>query len=311
MNQQPTWGWPTDRLPRVLVVDDQAINIRVAFEALRGDHEVFMATSGEQGLQVFRDARPDLVLLDVVMPGMDGHEVCSQIKAGPDGADVPVIFITGHDSDQAQVQGLGHGAVDFIAKPFHPEVLRARVRNHLLLKFQTDYLRSAALYDGLTGLANRRHFEEVFAGRWRAAERNAQPCAVLMIDVDHFKQYNDCYGHQAGDECLRQVAGAIGKALMRPMDLAARYGGEEFVCLLPETSLPSAGPVAERLLCNVRELAVPHAASGAAPVVTVSVGIATSLGGSGRVPQDLLADADAQLYRAKAAGRNRACAASA
>lgn len=293
--------------PRVLVVDDQPLNIRAIHEALRGECEVLMATGGVAALALCRRDQPDLVLLDVLMPDLDGHEVCRRLKADPLTADIPVIFITGQQGAEEEVEGLALGAVDFISKPINPVVLRARVRTHLLLKFQTDRLRSLVMLDGLTGVANRRRFDEALATAWRQAQRDATPCALLMLDVDFFKRFNDRYGHQAGDDCLRAVAAALQQALTRPLDLAARYGGEEFVCLLPATAADGMRKVGERLLQAVRALAIEHADSSAADVVTISVGGAVAYPAQGGDAAQLVEAADAALYRAKQGGRARVC----
>ena len=294
--------------PKLLVVDDQPLNIQSLYQTFSADHQVFMATSGEQALAVCAQRLPDLVLLDVVMPGMDGFEVCRRLKADPATREIPVIFVTAHDDEAAETLGLEVGAVDFIAKPINPKVVRARVATHLTLKAQADLLRQWAYLDGLTGIYNRRHFDEHLMSEWGRSARSAKPLSVLMIDVDRFKAYNDRCGHQAGDACLREVAATLRQSLRRPGDMLARYGGEEFVCLLPETGRAGALIVAEQIERRLRDRAIPHPDSDVAPVVTVSVGVASN-DGAVAGPGALLAEADRQLYAAKAAGRGRVCAA--
>ncbi|MDO9093197.1 MAG: diguanylate cyclase [Rubrivivax sp.] len=295
------------RLPRLLVVDDQPANIQAVFQAFSADHQVLMATGGEQALKVAASKQPDLVLLDVVMPGMDGHEVCRRLKADPATRDIPVIFVTGHSDEAAETQGLALGAVDFISKPINPAIVRARVKTHLTLKAQADMLRQWVYVDGLTGVRNRRGFDEQLASEWGRAVREGSPLSVVMLDVDFFKRYNDHYGHQAGDACLRSVATFLRQAVKRPGDLVARYGGEEFACLLPGTPLAGAMTFAQQLGAGVEALGLAHADSPVGPAVTVSLGVCATSGNEPGSAEALLHAADGQLYRAKEAGRNRAC----
>lgn len=295
--------------PKLLVVDDQRINILVLNELFREDCDVFMATSGEQALQVCRAQLPDLVLLDVQMDGIDGYEVCRRLKADAETRDIPVIFITAQGGEADEVRGLQLGAVDFIAKPINPIIVRARVQTHLTLKLQSDILRSMALLDGLTGVANRRKFDEQLLRDWRQSQREQTSLSLILVDVDHFKRYNDHYGHQAGDAALQAVARVLTSTLRRPHDLLARYGGEEFVGVLPNTGLSEAVELAERMQAGVRALNLEHLGSPEAQVVTISLGVATVVARSDLAPQALVEAADQQLYAAKQAGRARVCAA--
>ena len=297
------------RQPRLLVVDDQPINAQALYQAFCADHQVLVATSGAQALKIAAAKRPDLVLLDVVMPGMDGHEVCHRLKADQATSDIPVIFVTAHDGELAETLGLEIGAVDFISKPINPKIVRARVKTHLTLKAQSDLLRQWVYLDGLTGVFNRRCFDERLASEWARAVRNHSELSVVLIDVDFFKRFNDRHGHQAGDDCLRRVATCLRESLKRPSDMVARYGGEEFVCLLPETPPEGALALARQLGDAVTALVIEHGDSSAAPVVTVSLGACTKLAGSTGSAAALLRAADAQLYLAKSQGRMRACAA--
>jgi diguanylate cyclase (GGDEF)-like protein len=266
-----------------------------------------MATSGEQALALCASKRPDLVLLDVVMPGMDGYEVCRRLKAEAATRDIPVIFVTAHNDEAAETLGLDVGAVDFISKPINPKIVRARVKTHLTLKAQSDLLRQWVYIDGLTGVHNRRHFDECLATEWGRAVRNGTALSVLLLDVDFFKRYNDRYGHQTGDDCLRRIAATLKSGLKRPGDLVARYGGEEFVCLLPDTSLSGALDLARQLGRQVRALQIEHADSSVAPVVTVSLGVCCKREDAVGSAEALLREADAQLYIAKSRGRDQAC----
>ena len=254
--------------PKLLVVDDQAINIQVMYRCFAGDYQVFMATNGEQALNLCKSNPPDLILLDVVMPGLDGFEVCKRLKADPSTSHIPVIFVTAHTDPAQETHGLSLGAVDFIAKPVNPDVVRARVKTQLTLKFQSDLLRKLVFLDGLTGVFN-----------------------------------------QAGDDALRVVAAELKTCLRRPADLVARYGGEEFACVLPETSYEDALAIADELERHIRALAIAHKSSEVAPVITISLGLATRVGNTHSDVQDLIGLADSQLYLAKHSGRGRVCSA--
>ena len=200
------WQNTSLQKPKLLLVDDQRVNILVLHELFREECEVFMATGGEQALQVCRTVLPDLILLDVYMEGLDGHEVCRRLKASPDTCDIPIIFVTAQGAEQDEVRGLELGAVDFIVKPINPVIVKARVNTHLTLKRQSDILRSFALLDGLTGVANRRKFDEELELNWRRSLREHTALSVIMIDVDYFKQFNDIYGHPAADTVLTKMA---------------------------------------------------------------------------------------------------------
>lgn len=301
--------------PCILVVDDQPVNIQALHTVFSGDYRVLMATSGEQALKLAHERQPDLILLDVAMPGMDGHTVCQQLKIDAATAAIPIIFVTAQTGAEEEEEGLSLGAVDFITKPFNPTVVRARVRTHITLKHQSDLLRQMAFVDGLTGLANRRAFDERLTMEAARARRSGEALAVAMIDVDHFKLYNDHYGHQQGDGCLVSVARAVRHALMRPADLAARWGGEEFACVLPGTDEAGSQLLGERIRDAVQKLAIAHEASPVASCVTVSIGIAVipprranaTFSGPPPVvePARLIAQADRLLYHAKQEGRNR------
>jgi diguanylate cyclase (GGDEF)-like protein len=240
---------------------------------------------------------------------MDGHDVCRRLKADAATCDIPVIFVTAHDDETAETLGLEAGAVDFISKPINPKIVRARVKTHLTLKAQSDLLRQWVYLDGLTGVHNRRHFDERLAAEWARSLRNGTELSVLLLDVDFFKAYNDRYGHQAGDACLHRVAACLAQGMQRPGDLLARYGGEEFACLLPGMPLAGAMTFARQLGAKVAALNVEHAGSTSAGVVTVSAGVCTRPGGAAGSAAALLREADAQLYLAKSRGRNRVCGA--
>ena len=290
---------------RILVVDDAMENIQILHGALQDEHEVLFAMDGPRALELARTQRPDLILLDAVMPGMDGYAVCKELLAAPETSDIPVIFVTALKSPEDETRALGAGAADFISKPVNAAVVRARVRTQLTVKRQRDALRALILTDALTGVANRRAFDERLDAEWRRCDRAGLPVALVLVDIDHFKLYNDHYGHQAGDATLVQFAAAMRRAAARTQDLVARYGGEEFAILLPQLDGRGATGVANRLMAELEHMAIPHAASPTAPRLTASMGIACMVPGDHSMPADLIQVADALLYQAKAEGRDR------
>lgn len=293
-----------DQKPRILIVDDERFNINTLHAALKTDYRIMVAMSGEQALSAIERKLPDLILLDINMPGMDGYEVCRRVKQNEDTQHIPVVFISALSDSDNESYGLDLGASDYISKPFNVKVVRARVRTQIRLKQQSDLLAAYAFKDSLTGLYNRRAFDERLLTEWKRCRRYQRSLAILMLDVDYFKAYNDTLGHGVGDDCLRSVGRSLAKHLPRATDFAARYGGEEFVVVIPESIESEVKVIAERLRAEIEALAIPHPASGVSDVVTVSVGYAlTVVDGSSSVT-DLQRSADGFLYDAKGAGRN-------
>lgn len=297
----------------ILLVDDDPLLVQMMGAMLAELGRVRFATSGEAALRQMAQEVPDLVLLDAEMPGMSGFELCRMIRSCAEYGDIPVIFVTAHQDEGFEVQGFEMGAVDFINKPVSAPVLRARVRTHVRLKRALDTIRRMALTDPLTGLTNRRAFDGLLAREWKHGVREGRPLGMLMIDVDCFKQYNDTYGHPAGDACLAAVAHALQDALLRPHDAVARYGGEEFAVLLPDTGADGVCIVAARLLQAVQALGIPHR-HGVGGAVSISVGGAVldaGTDGARAAPPGASAGlvwrADQALYRAKQQGRARFC----
>lgn len=287
----------------VLIVDDSPVNIKVLYEILGSEHDVIFAGDGNDALELSVSESPDLILLDIIMPGIDGYEVCRRLKSDPRTRAIPVIFITSMEQEADETKGLSLGAIDYITKPISPAIVKARVRNHLELKRYRDFLEGLSMMDGLTGIANRRRFDEYLDQEWRRAGRTAQPLSLIMMDIDFFKNYNDNYGHAAGDDCLKQVARSLTTALKRPGDVVARYGGEEFACILPETDGPGALQVAEALRESIILLGIPHAYSEAASYVTLSIGAVTASRDTSR--EKLIEEADRLMYVSKKSGRDR------
>jgi diguanylate cyclase (GGDEF)-like protein len=308
----------------ILLVDDDPCSIQLMGRILWDVGSLRFATNGEDALRLARESAPDLMLLDIEMPGVNGFGICEAFKADPALADTPVIFVTSHSEPAFEVSGFELGAADFIAKPISASLLLARVKTQLRVKHMADELRRIATIDILTGVANRRRFDESLEREWSRGRRSNDPLALLMIDVDHFKLFNDSYGHPAGDACLRSVAQALVGTSLRPADLVARYGGEEFVVLLPQTPRGGAEHVAQGVLDAVDALGIAHEASLTARHVTVSVGIGCYDEDSGCCvppsagsrfaedlrarcsPLDLVQAADKALYAAKQAGRAQA-----
>jgi len=295
-----------DPRPTILTVeDDDAIRALIG-GVLSSEFNTLAAGDTKTALEIALQNLPDLILLDVGLPDVDGFEACRKIKADPLLADIPVIFLTSRSSSMDEVDGLEAGGIDYITKPINPVILRARIRNHLELKKSRDALERLARIDGLTGMNNRRTFDEMLQREWKRQARTSQPLSIIMIDVDHFKQYNDTYGHGAGDTCLRRVSQAAEGSLQRPADIVARYGGEEFVALLPDTMLEGAMAVAESIRAAIISLEIEHIESKVAAYVTVSLGVACMVPELDKDPGQLLEAADEQLYAAKSEGRNRA-----
>lgn len=307
----------------LLIVDDDITVVQVLAKALAGIGSLRYALSGADALRLLEQEPPDVVLLDAHMPGMSGFDVLGAMRAHPQWEDIPAIFITSDTSQGMEEEGLAQGAADFIGKPFHPAIVAARVRTQLRLKRALDRLRQLSSIDALTGIANRRTLDETLLRECKRSQRSRTAIAVLMLDVDHFKRFNDTYGHGAGDDVLVQIARALERSSNRPADLVARYGGEEFTMVLPDTDGDGAMAVASTLMANVAQLKIPHSAS-ATGFLTVSIGIGCFDKASDhwhQAPSDLrepsttstlvcakalLATADQALYAAKQAGRARA-----
>jgi diguanylate cyclase (GGDEF)-like protein len=299
-----TWG-AIGKKGRILIVDDAMENIQILHQALQDEHDVLFAMNGQKALHIAQHQLPDLILLDAMMPDLDGYAVCAALRASEITRDIPIIFVTALKTPEDETRALSAGAADFISKPVNAAVVRARVRTQLTVKFQSDALRELTLTDSLTGVANRRAFDERLIGEWRRCARSQMPIALILVDIDHFKNFNDAYGHQAGDACLTRAGEAMARAAMRPQDMLARYGGEEFALLLPYEDTAGAETVARRVLEEIAQLHIPHARSSVGPMLTVSMGVASMTPNDRIEPAVLVRAADALLYDAKAGGRNQ------
>lgn len=290
----------------ILIVDDEPANIRILVELLRPEYALRVATNGETALRIaLSDAPPDLILLDVMMQGVDGYEVCRRLKNDPRTESIPVIFITAKGHERDEIKGFEAGAIDYVAKPFNPVIVKARVQTHAELKRHRDFFKNLSFCDGLTNVANRRRFDEYLATSWDFACRESSPLSLILLDIDHFKQFNDTFGHQAGDECLKRVSQALQSSLKRKIDLLARYGGEEFGCILPKTNLHGTLLIAERFRESILDLQISRDRSSDSGCLTVSQGAATIVPGSGSSPGALIKAADEALFKSKQEGRDR------
>lgn len=325
----------------LLLVDDQPNNIKVLFDFLvASGYRVLVAQDGESALEKAANASPHLILLDVMMPGIDGFETCRRLKLDEKTKDIPVIFMTALADTPHSVKGFEVGAVDYVTKPIQQEEVLARIETQLTirkmylelqektkalgkknvqlereilqrqrveaaLRKANEKLRCLAMVDGLTDIANRRFFDEELSREWQRMIRAGAPLSMILGDIDYFKRYNDSYGHQAGDDCLKQVAKAIESAAKRATDVVARYGGEEFVVLIPNTDTDDALKNAQAIQRAIRELAIPHVGSDANEYVTMSLGVTSMIPKADIEPSRIVAVTDKALYEAKEQGRNR------
>jgi diguanylate cyclase (GGDEF)-like protein len=287
----------------ILIVDDDPSIIMATSKALDGLGRIVFATDGVSALKLAESEAPDIILLDVEMPGMNGFDVCKTLQTNDKTANIPIIFITSHNSSGFEEKVFDHGATDFIQKPLNQRVVAARTKAHIAHKQAIDRLQLLSLTDSLSGLHNRRAFDEKLAMEWQRAKRSGQPLSLLMLDIDEFKKYNDHFGHVQGDTCIRDFADILFSSIRRPADFIARFGGEEFVIILPETDINGASHLGESIINNIMKQAIPHAPEAKREIVTLSIGccdISTSTYDSS---ESLLETADKALYQAKQNGR--------
>ncbi|MCL2617199.1 MAG: diguanylate cyclase [Defluviitaleaceae bacterium] len=297
-----------DGKQRILIIDDTPAQIRALRHMLSTQYDVRIAKDGARGLELARSGGIDLILLDLVMPDLSGLDVISKLKEAEETQDIPVIFITSSESSEDEVEGLARGAVDYIRKPFVDAVVHLRVGIHLKMNVLIKAIEQFSMTDGLTGVSNRRGFDQTIKAEWARAARAQEQFGMLMIDIDRFKMFNDKYGHLDGDICLREVASAIQRSVMRGSDFVFRWGGEEFAVLLPNTSLEGAISVAERIRENIES--TPIRCADEVTFVTASIGVGVVVPAvSGNSDNDNIVgfctQIDKALYRAKENGRNR------
>lgn len=298
-------------MPKVLVVDDSQTQRAVIAEYLKPlNCEVTLASSGEEALMQVTEHVPDLIIMDVEMPGLNGFEACKAIRGFLQDNWVPIVYLTGRTDPSDLVEGLNVGGDAYITKPVHQDVLVAISKAMLRVsKLQSELITAnkkldeVAHFDVLTQIMNRRGYEDMLNRLWKDHERRKASLSVLLMDIDFFKKYNDGYGHIKGDECLREVAQTLKNELKRPIDVLARYGGEEFVVLLPDTDIEGAKAVGLRLVSAMKKANIEHKFSDAQPYVTVSIGAAEN--SENQTISSILQTADEALYKAKEAGRDQ------
>ena len=290
----------------VLIVDDENLQIKALAHLLEDEYEIFVAKNGKAAIEVAEKHKPDLILLDILMPGMDGYEAISVLKTNPKTKNIPVIFTTGLRNEEDEIKGLSHDVADYITKPFNQQIVKLRVKNQIKIVNQMQAIERLSRIDQLSNVPNRRYFVERMEADWGSAIRKFQPLSILMLDIDHFKKYNDNYGHSQGDNAIRAAAKVISGSLNRPADFVARYGGEEFVVLLPDTDQNGAAQIAERIRANIENCEIPKHESTEEPTkITVSIGTNTLVPKINDSLDLFISKADDALYKSKENGRNR------
>ncbi len=288
---------------KIVIVDDEPRFVLSLQKLFSTQYEIHATLDSTRATDLVRSEQPQLILLNLTMPEMDGYHVMRQIKQTREIADIPIIVVTGLHESADETKSLRMGAVDYVTKPYHPEILKARIDRQLELKRQQDFFKVLSYRDFLTGIPNRRSFNEILEREQKRCKRNHSALSLLMIDVDFFKKYNDIYGHLAGDKCLKRIVSSMAEQLRRPTDQLARFGGEEFACVLPETNCAGATKIAETLQQAILDLKIPHS-EGINRQVTVSIGIATDYPHEVDETEKLISMADKCLYQAKLQGRN-------
>lgn len=304
---------PPEEPSLVLIVDDEPfIRTQLRLSLQCEGYRTAEAKDGREALTVFKEQHPDIVLLDAIMPGMDGFDCCTQLQSLDSSKYTPILMITGLEDEESVDRAFQVGAIDYVTKPIHWPVLRQRVKRLIQqsqlqqqLEAANQELQRLVTIDDLTQVANRRRLEEYCAQEWQRMAREQLPLSLILCDVDFFKSYNDTYGHQAGDRCLQEIAKAIKNTVKRPADLVARYGGEEFAVILPQTDAEGALILAQTICAAVSKLAIPHKKSQVSTDVTISAGVATEIPQPNSDFQTIIAAADRALYQAKRQGRDR------
>ncbi|MCL2800537.1 MAG: diguanylate cyclase [Treponema sp.] len=306
-----------DKKNSILIVDDDTSNLMELTHILSSEYKIHAVKDGASALEKADEYLPDLIIMDIVMPDMNGFEVFEKLKESDKTKAIPVIFITGNTESGDEIKGLACGAVDYLRKPFNDTIVKLRVLHHIQIINQLRMIEQLSMSDQLTNLPNRRSFEARINEEWNKANREKTPISVLILDIDHFKLYNDTYGHQQGDAALRAIAKIFTHVLRRPGDFVARWGGEEFIVLLSNTDLKGALEVAEHMRAAVEEAEIPGT-DGLMTKITVSIGANTKMHDSEQqasnterrysgAMDEFISRADMALYDAKKKGRNRVC----
>lgn len=290
-------------MDKILVIDDSPVQAEYLRSILQEDYEITVLQTTEEGLRTAKEGGYSLILLDIVMPGMDGFTLLRELKATDLTKHIPVIFFTSLADVQYEERGLMLGAVDYVTKPVSPAIIKARIKTHIQLYHYQMHFKEQAMVDELTGVANRRRYEGECEVKWQEAIRFQLPFSICMFDIDKFKLYNDTFGHPAGDQVIAAVAKTVSSHFRRGTDLFARYGGEEFVAVFPGNDGPSAFAFLKSIRQAVENLHIPHN-SPVSPWVTVSVGGVSLVPKAGELYDTYLKLADAMLYDAKRFGRN-------
>ena len=290
----------------LLIVDDEKSNIVLLRQILSPEYTIYAAKNGPDAIEIANELLPDVVLLDILMPGMNGYEVISALKSSNMTRTIPVIFISALNDPKDEEYGLLLGAADYIHKPFSPAIVKLRVQSQIKMLNYISTIKRMGMTDQLTGLPNRRSFEERIRLEWNRATRDNTPLSVLLLDVDKFKDYNDTYGHWQGDVALKTVSRIFLHEIKRLPDFVARIGGEEFVIILTNTDSMGAFEVAERIRKSVENTQI-SLSDGRTHAMTISIGLNTRIPTLDSSLDEFLGHADSALYTAKREGRNRVC----
>jgi diguanylate cyclase (GGDEF)-like protein len=290
---------------KVLIIEDSPLTVRILSDMLRVDYEVLTAFSGSDGLEIAFRENPDIIILDVVMNGMNGYEVCKRLKQNNLTQNIPVIFISSLDEMDDERKGLEAGAIDYITKPFSEPIVKIRIKNHLELKWNRDILYELSSLDGLTSVYNRRYFDNKIDQVWKESIINNKHLSFILIDIDKFKLYNDNFGHLEGDECLKLVAANIKNCVTEDNFIISRFNGDTFACILPETDIDAALPTANRIQKRIHDLKIPFSASTTSEVLTVSIALTTIKPNKNVILTNFLKTTDDLLLKAKKNGRNQ------
>jgi len=290
----------------ILIIDDEKSNIIALTNILNQEYKVYAVRDSREAVEAAEKDMPDVILLDILMPEMDGFEVIKSLKSSEKTRSIPVIFITGLNNTEAEEKGFILGAADYITKPFSSAIVKLRVRNQIQLSNQFKLIKILSMTDELTGLFNRRGFDSRMNLEWARAKREQASLSIILLDLDDFKNYNDVYGHLQGDKALATVAKVLTQSIKRAIDFAARWGGEEFIALLPDTGVSGALSVAEKIRQNIEDTQIP-CDDGDITNVTMSLGVNTYIPRQEISIQEFIDGADQALYAAKKTGKNKVC----